>query len=105
MLAARETRIYRSLHGAPMLAGVPVHYVLVLVGLAVVVGVGLIPVSKLLGAAVIAGVLAVWAGLVMVFSRDRVQVPLFFLRLRHRFAGRITSYSPSYQTVRFEDGA
>src|SRR5262245_58298529 len=101
MLGAREARIYRSLHGAPMLAGVPVHYLLVLVGLAVVVGVGLIPVSKLLGVAVVGAVLTAWAGLGMVFSRDRVQVPLFFLRLRHRFADRITSYSPSYQTVRW----
>lgn len=104
MLAARETRIYRSLHGAPMLTGVPVHYALVLVGLAVVVGVGLIPVSKLLGLIVVVAVLLAWAGLAVVFSRDRVQVPLFFLRLRHRFAGRISSYSPSYQVVRFEGG-
>lgn len=104
MASARETRIYRSLHGAPMLAGVPVHYALVLVGAAVVVGVGLIPVSKLLGLVVITAVLLTWAGLAMVFAQDRVQVPLFFLRLRHRFTGRITSYSRSYQVVRFDGG-
>lgn len=96
----RRTRIYRSLHGAPMLAGVPVHYALVLVGLAVVVGVGLVPVSKLLGFTIAAVVLFAWGGLGLVFAQDRVQVPLFSLRLRHRFASRITSYSPSYQRVR-----
>jgi hypothetical protein len=87
-----------------MLAGVPVHYALVLVGLAVVVGVGLIAVSKTLGLLVITAVLLAWAGLAMVFAQDRVQVPLFFLRLRYRFAARINSYRPSYQILRIDEG-
>jgi hypothetical protein len=87
-----------------MLAGVPVHYALVLVGLAVVLGVGLVPVSKLLGFGVMALVLFVWGGLSLVFAQDRVQVPLFFLRRRYRFAARITSFSPSYQSVRVANG-
>ena len=88
-MATESSPIYRSLHGAPMLAGVPAHYALTLMGVAAL--------------RVVGGVLLTWGLLAFVFAQDRVQVPLYFLRLFHRFPRRITSYSRSYQRVVIED--
>jgi type IV secretory pathway VirB3-like protein len=96
---AKESPMYRSLHGAPMLAGVPAHYALVLVGVAALLGFGVIAVDKIVGLGVVAAVLVVWAVMAIVFAQDRVHVPLFVLRLFHRFPRRITSYSRSRQRI------
>jgi hypothetical protein len=102
-MATGGVPLYRTLHGAPMLAGVPAHYALVLMGAATLLGFGLLPVSKLVGFAVVAGVVAAWVGLAIVFGQDRAQVPLFVLRLFHRFPRKITSYCPSRQRVVVEE--
>jgi hypothetical protein len=98
-MSTQTTPIYRSLHGAPMLAGVPAHHALVLVGIAALLGFGVMAVDKVVGLSVVAAVLLLWAILAFVFSQDRVQVPLFLLRLFHRFPRRITSYSRSRQRI------
>jgi hypothetical protein len=86
-----------------MLAGVPAHYALVLMGTATLLGFGLLPVSKLVGFAVVAGVVAAWVGLAFVFGQDRAQVPLFVLRLLYRFPRKITSYCPGRKRVVVEE--
>ena len=91
--------LYRALHGAPMLGGVPAPYALILVGVGALPGFGLMSWSKAIGLGVVAGVLLTWGVLAFVYGQDRVQVPLFLLRLFHRFPRRITSYSPSTQHV------
>lgn len=98
-MATESAPLYRSLHGAPMLAGVPAHYALVLVGVATLLGFGVMAVDKIVGLGVVVGVVLVWAVMAVVFAQDRVQVPLFVLRLFHRFPRRITSYSRSRQSV------
>lgn len=99
----RRTPIYRLLHGAPMLAGIPAHYVLVLLGIATVFGLGAMSVSKMIGIVVLGLVGMTWMGLAFVFGQDRARVPLMLLRLRYRFARRLDSYSPSGVTVRIEE--
>jgi hypothetical protein len=103
-VTARQTPIYRTLHGAPMLAGVPVHYLLLLLGGAVVGGVGGMFASRLVGVCGLVVVGAVWAGLGIVFGRDRVVVPILILRLRHRFPPSISSYARSYLRVQVVEG-
>jgi hypothetical protein len=98
-MATESAPMYRSLHGAPMLVGVPAHYALVLVGVAALLGFGVMAVDKIVGLGVVAAVLLVWAVMAIVFAQDRVQVPLFVLRLFHRFPRRITSYSRSRQRI------
>jgi hypothetical protein len=99
---ARRTPIYRLLHGAPMLGGIPAHYVLVLLGVATVFGLGAMSVSKTVGIVVLGVVGVTWMALAFVFGQDRARVPLMLLRLRYRFARRIDSYSPSGVSVRVE---
>jgi hypothetical protein len=82
-----------------MLAGVPAHYALVLIGLAALLGFGVMALDKIVGLAVVATVLLVWGVMAIVFAQDRVQVPLFVLRLFHQFPRRITSYSRSKQRI------
>lgn len=105
MGAGQRTPIYRLLHGAPMLAGVPAHHVLVLLGVGTVFGLGGMSVSKTLGLVVLSLVLLAWMVLAFIHGQDRARVPLMLLRLRWRFARRLESYSPSGVTVRLEDGA
>ena len=101
-----ERAIYRSLHAAPMLGGIPAPYALALVGAAALGGlVVFMAIDKLLGLLSICAVLAVWLALAAIFAQDRVQVPLFWLRLFHRFPARISSFSPSYQRVVIRDEA
>jgi type IV secretory pathway VirB3-like protein len=98
-MSTESAPIYRSLHGAPMLAGLPAHYALILVGVAALMGFGVMAIDRIVGLSVVGAVLLLWAVLAFVFSQDRVQVPLFLLRLFHRFPRRITSYSRSRQRV------
>jgi hypothetical protein len=99
----RRASIYRLLHGAPMLGGVPAHYVLVLLGAATVFGLGSMSVSKMIGIAVLGLVGIVWMGLAFVYGQDRTQMSVMLLRARFRFARRIESYSPAPVVVRFEE--
>jgi hypothetical protein len=98
-MAARRTALYRSLHGAPILAGVPVHYLLALLGVGVVGGVGAMFLSRLVGLVCLLMVGSAWAALGFVFGRDRVVVPIVLLRLRYRFPAGISSYARSYLRV------
>src|SRR4029078_5676408 len=102
-MSTESAPIYRSLHGAPMLAGVPAQYALILVGAAALLGFGVMAVDKVVGVAIVIGVVLVWAVMAIVFAQDRVQVPLFVLRLFHSFPRRITSYSRSRQRVLIVD--
>jgi hypothetical protein len=92
--------MYRSLHGAPILAGVPLQYLLGLLGAGVVGGVGAMFASRLAGLVGLGAVVAAWGGLGVLFGRDRVVVPTFVLRLRYRIPARIASYAPSYLGLR-----
>jgi hypothetical protein len=98
-----RTPIYRLLHGAPMLAGIPAHYVLVLLGIATVFGLGAMSVSKMIGLVVLGLVGVTWMTLAFVYGQDRTRMSLMLLRLRYRFARRLDSYSPSGVKVRIEE--
>lgn len=103
MAEVQRTPIYRLLHGAPMLAGVPAHHLLLLLGVATVFGLGGLSVSKTAGLVVLAAVVVAWTALAFVYGHDRTRVPLLLLRLRHRFPSRLESYGPSNITVRVEE--
>lgn len=98
-MSTESAPLYRSLHGAPMLAGVPAHYALILVGVASLLGFGVMAIDKIIGLAIVAAVLLAWAVMAIVFAQDRVHVPLFVLRLFHSFPRRIASYSRSRQRI------
>ena len=102
MADARRTPIYRLLHGAPMLGGIPAHYVLVLLGVATVFGLGTMSVSKMVGIVVLCLVGLTWMALAFVYGQDRARVPLMLLRLRYNFAKRIGSFSASGVLVQIE---
>jgi hypothetical protein len=87
-----------------MLMGVPAHWVPVLVGVAAIGGLGAMMISGVLGLVVALGVTVGWAGLAVMFARDRVHLPLFLLRLRWRLPHCSSSYTPSYTSVVIEDG-
>ncbi len=97
----RRNAIYRLLHGAPMLGGIPAHLVLVLLGVATVFGLGAMSISKMVGIVVLGLVGIVWMGLAFVYGQDRTQMAVMLLRARYRFPRRIESYSPGHQTVSF----
>ena len=88
-----------------MLAGIPAHYVLVLMGVATVFGLGSMSFSKTGGLVVLGLVGVAWMALAFVYGQDRTRVPLMLLRTRYRFAKRRDSYSPSGITVRIEEDA
>lgn len=85
-----------------MLAGVPAHYALGLVAVAALLGFGMMSVTRVGGLLVVLLVLVAWAALALVYAQDRVAVPLFVLRVFHRFPRRIVSYSRSPQRVVIE---
>jgi len=86
-----------------MLAGVPAHYVLVLMGVGTVFGLGTMGVDKTSGVIVLILVGLVWLGLAFVHGQDRTVVPILLLRVRYRFARKLDSYSPSGVRVRIEE--
>ena len=95
----REAFIYRHLHGAPEILGIPVHQVLLLVAAGTL---GALLINQWSGAAAVAWALALAAlGLVLhlVHAQDRIVLPMLRLRLRYRFRLRVTSFAPSYQRV------
>jgi hypothetical protein len=99
----RESFIYRHLHGAPEIMGIPVHQVLLLVAGGTL---GALLVNQWSGAWAIVWALANAAcGLVLhlVHAQDRIVLPMLKLRLVHRFQPRVTSYAPSYQRVELRE--
>jgi hypothetical protein len=100
----REALIYRYLHGAPMVLGIPVHLVLIL---ATVGTLGALLVNQWSGAWAIAfavGALGVGFVLHLVNAQDRIVLPLLRLRMRYRFQPRVSSFAPSYQQVESLEG-
>lgn len=100
----RQTLIYKTLSGAPMLMGVPIHVLLILIvggtlgifAINLIVGwIGAVLIVLLLG--------GVWGLLSYIYGQDQTAVPFFFLKLRQTFKKKINSFAPSYQVVRFED--
>ncbi len=87
-----------------MLAGVPAHYLLVLLGVATVFGLGGMSVSKTIGLVVLALVVVAWMGLAFVYGQDRTRVVVMVLRLRYPFARCLDSYAPSGVRVHVDDG-
>ncbi len=102
-IEVRRTPMYRLLHGAPMLAGVPAHYVLILMGIGTVCGLGSMSFDKTVGLVVVGLVILAWVGLAFVHGQDRARVPLMVLKALYRFPRRITSYSPDWPVVRVEE--
>src|SRR4051812_37664041 len=97
------SRIYRHLHGSPMLVGIPVQLVLVLLGLGCLGGFGGMSFSKPLGISVLVAVIATWIAVAFAFRQDRAAVPLFFLRLVRRFPPVTSSFTRSYLRVLLVD--
>jgi hypothetical protein len=96
-------RMYRVLHGSPMLAGVPAHLVLVLLAAACLGGFGLMTFSTVLGFVALGVVVVAWAALAFTFGQDPVAVSLFLLRAWHRFPPVVSSYTRSYARVLLEE--
>jgi hypothetical protein len=94
-----ETPLLRLIHGAPIIAGVPVHYCLLLVGFGAVGVPVTMAINTVLAFATTLTVLGAWGGLAFIYRQDRVAVPLFLLGLRCRFHPVISSYSRSHQRV------
>ena len=86
-----------------MLAGIPAHFVLLLLGAGTIFGLGGMSVNKLAGILMMGVVALIWITLAFIYGQDRVRVPLMLLRLRYRFARRLHSYSPSDVRIRIED--
>jgi hypothetical protein len=100
----REALIYRYLHGAPMVLGIPVHLVLLL---ATVGTLGALLVNQWSGVwAIVFALGAIGAGFVLnlVNAQDRIVLPVLKLRMRHRFRDRVSSFAPSYQRVEGLEG-
>jgi hypothetical protein len=101
--SANYARIYRTLHGSPMLAGVPAHLALALLATACLGGFGLMMVSNLAGLLVVVGVAGAWAVIGFVYSQDRVAMSMFALRRLYRFLPVVTSYTRSNVRVELVD--
>jgi hypothetical protein len=102
-VAAPCARVYRHLHGSPMLAGVPAHVVLILLGVGCLGGFGVMSLSKPAGFTVLGVVIAAWVVIAFACSQDRVAVPLAALRLAKRFPPVISSFTRGYPRVVLED--
>jgi hypothetical protein len=66
-------------------------------------GFGLMMMSSVAGFTLLLGVVATWVCLAFTFRQDRVAIPLFLLRRRHRFPAVISSFTRSYARVLVED--
>jgi hypothetical protein len=90
-------RMYRVVHGWPMLAGLPIPLFL-LVMLAGILGVfGASMFGGLTAVALaVAGAFLWWGGLTLLFRQDQAAAALLLLRRRARLAGVIASFSPSW---------
>lgn len=100
-------RLYRVVHGWPMLAGLPVPLFLLLVvcGIFGAFGVRLMGGGITVVAFVILGVGGLWLGLSWLMRQDQTSAPLFLVRLRATLRPVISSYSPSRTRVRLvEEG-
>jgi hypothetical protein len=102
----RWARMYRLVHGWPMLAGIPVPLFLLvmLVGILVVFGASMFGGLTAVGLAVSATVLS-WAGLALLFRQDQVAATLFLVRRRIRMGAVIASFNPSWVRVVLEEEA
>lgn len=100
MAEERKTLIYKSLAGAPMLVGVPIHVLLILIvsGTLSIFTLNIIFgwVGALCSVVVLA---AVWGFLGFIYSQDQTAVPFFFLSVRNTFKTKTDSFAPSYQVV------
>jgi hypothetical protein len=99
----REAFVYRHLHGAPRILGVPVHQILVLVAAGTLGALLLNQWSGILALGFALAVALLGLALHLVHSRDRIFIPLLKLRLGHRFQPRVSSHAPSYQRVDLEE--
>jgi hypothetical protein len=97
---AAWARMYRVVHGWPMLGGIPVPLFLVLM----LVGIVGIFAASMFSGVTAAGIVvvadgAVWIGLAWLFRQDQVSVPLFFVQRRMRERAVMSSYCPSWATI------
>ena len=93
-------RMYRTVHGWPMLLGVPIPAFLLLT-LAGIVGVFA---ASMLGGLITVGLVAVgavlsWLSLALVFRQDQVTFPLTVVARRARLGTIIASFNPSWVRV------
>lgn len=97
-------RIYRSLHGSPMLGGLPILGTLSMLGVVILGTFTVKAIAGLLGALVfiVAG-MGLWGFLAFLYGQDRVFMPMFIIKLSTRFAPRTDSYAPSAQEWSIED--
>jgi hypothetical protein len=97
-------RIYRSLHGSPMLGGLPILGTLSMLGVVILGTFTVKAISGLVAAGVfiLAG-MGLWSFLAYLYGQDRVFMPMFIIKMSTRFAPRIDSYAPSAQDWGIED--
>jgi hypothetical protein len=99
-------RLYRVVHGWPMIAGLPFPLFLATMLLVIVGTFAAQIIWGLTAVAISVCVTAVWfAGAGWVFAQDRVVLPLFFIRWRSPLKAVISSYNPSWFVVVVEEDA
>jgi hypothetical protein len=90
-------RMYRVVHGWPMIGGLPAPLFLLMMTFAIL---GSFGASMLIGLTAVGVVVLVvatsWLGLVWLFRQDQAAVPLFFVKRRTRLRGIISSFNPSW---------
>ena len=98
-------RLYRVVHGWPMLAGLPVPLFLLLMvcGIFGAFGARLMGGGLTLVAIVVGVVGGLWLGLSWLMRQDQVSVPLFFVRRRTALRSVISSYSPSWTRMGLDE--
>lgn len=85
-----------------MLAGVPAHWLLVLLCLGCIAGFGGTMISNLVGAAAAALVATSWGLMALCYRQDKVAVVSFCLRRWTTFNPQVSSYARSRRRVRFD---
>jgi hypothetical protein len=97
-------RMYRVVHGWPMLVGIPIpsFLLLMLVGIVGVFGASMFGGLITVGLVTLSVVLS-WLGLALVFRQDQVTLPLFLVTRRARLGRIISSFNPSWVQVVFEE--
>jgi hypothetical protein len=90
-------RMYRVVHGWPMIGGLPAPLFLAMMAFAIVGSFGASMLSGLTAVgAVVLSVAASWLGLGWAFRQDQVALPLLIVKRRTRLKEIISSFNPSW---------
>jgi hypothetical protein len=90
-------RMYRVVHGWPMIGGLPAPLFLAMMAYAILGSFGASMISGLTAVGVVVlSVATSWLGLGWLFRQDQAALPLFFVKRRTRLKKIISSFNPSW---------